>query len=94
MDDLFQTMFDSAYKYGSAPFRTPHEMVVDEIDLSSRMLIAHIPTTIPSSSEELNPPTARLLHVQRQELALALLWSGIRNSSDGNGIYAPMHENP
>jgi hypothetical protein len=63
MDDLFQTVFDSAYKYGSAPFRTPYEMVVDEIDLSSCMLIAHILTTIPSSSEELNPPTARLLHV-------------------------------
>ena len=63
MDDLFQTVFDSAYKYGSAPFGAPHQVVVDEIDLCSHVLIAHIMPTIRSFSQNLNSPIARLLHV-------------------------------
>jgi hypothetical protein len=41
-DDLFETMLDLSDKYGSSSFRTPHQRVVDQVDLCSGVLIAHV----------------------------------------------------
>ena len=62
-DDLFESMSGLSDKYGSSSFRTPDEVVVDLVDLCSGVLIAHVLPTIQYSSQELNSPIARLLHV-------------------------------
>jgi len=62
-DDLFEAMFDLTHKYGPAAFGAPDEVVVDEVDLCSRVLIAHILPTIHSFSQNSKLTAARLLHV-------------------------------
>ena len=46
MNYFLKPSLDSAYKYRSAPFGAPHDVIVDEVDLCSRVLIAHILPTI------------------------------------------------
>ena len=62
-DDLFETMLDLCDKYGSSSFRTPDEVVVEQVDLCSSVLMAHVLHTIQCSMQELDSPIARLLHV-------------------------------
>ena len=62
-DDLFETMLDLSDKYGSSSFRTPHEVVVEQVDLCSGVSMAHVLHAIQWSMQKLDSPIARLLHV-------------------------------